>query len=333
MSSARHPLAALTLAAAALAALLLTAPEASAQGLLSTAELGRRGPEQVQTTDRRWTDRARRRAVPVRIYAPRVRPGVKRPLLVFSHGLGGSHEGYAFFGEHLASDGFVVIHPTHKGSDAAVARRGGLKALIRAGADPKNRSARPKDVSFVIDQVRRLRSREPLLRQVDMKRIGVAGHSFGAYTALAVVGQTIRAGRRTLRFTDPRVRCALAMSPQAPGTLGLTAQSWSRIRVPVFTLTGTLDTGLGTPKVEDRRVAFESMPRGQKFHLTIKDAEHSAFADSAWASRDPRHHGWILAAATGFFRAQLQGSRPAQRWLKSSRLQRDTLGEVKQERR
>ncbi len=308
---------------------------ATAQPRLTTLDLERRGPHRVEEEDRVWVDATRARTIQVRIFAPVPAPGVRHPLIVFSHGLGGSHTGYRYFGEHLASHGFVVIHANHPGSDQVVARQG-LVALLRAGRNPQNRVDRPLDVSFVLDQVERPGAHDALLRQVDMSQVGVAGHSFGAYTALAMVGQTIRQRRRTLSFRDDRVRCALAMSTQAPGTFDLTAGSWATIRVPVYTLTGTKDVKLGnlvSRHIDSRRVAFDSMPPGKKYHLNIDAATHSAFGDRPRATRDPRHHPWILAAATGFFRATLKGDSEATAWLDRDQLERDTLSEVDQERR
>jgi predicted dienelactone hydrolase len=304
--------------------------------VVTTLDLERRGPYRVQTEDRAWVDRQRARPVPVRVHAPVPTPGTgeRFPVIVFSHGLGGSPDNYRYVGRHLASHGFLVLLPTHVGSDAAVAQQGKL-ALALAAADSQNRIDRAADVSFVLDKsARRKKKLDPLFVFANLSKVGAAGHSFGAWTALAVAGQTIRHERRVLCFRDVRVDCALAMSPQGPGVLGLTPSSWDGITIPAHTMTGTLDTGFGTPDVADRRVAFDSMPPGDKHHLTIEDADHHAFAQGVPGTvQDPRHHGWINAAATGFFRAHLQGDAGAKDWLIRKQLQRDTLGEAVQEQR
>jgi predicted dienelactone hydrolase len=311
---------------------------ALAQSRVATFELERRGPYAVHTEERTWFDARRRRPVPIRLQVPQASAGAlppsAQPLIIFSHGLGGSPDGYRYFSEHLASHGFAVLLLQHVGSDSTTAAQG-LLALIRAATDPQNAIDRPLDVSFAIDQAISLRRTDRLFRFVDVTKIGVAGHSFGAYTALAAVGQTIRTNGRTLSFLDSRIDCAIAMSTQGPGTIGLTRRSWDAIDVPAMTMTGTQDTGLGTHDVADRRVAFESMPPGQKYHLTIENAEHLAFSNSSRPGtvRDPRHHGWILAAATGFYRSYLKDDASARRWLARRKLQRDTLGEVVQEQR
>src|SRR5262249_46511497 len=125
------------------------------------------GPYAVRTIDDEWHDAARNRDVPVRIYLPRPAGvagtkartlGGPHPVIVFSHGLGGSRNNYGYFCNHLASHGYIVIAPTHAGSDTRSlieyrhrATGGGwLKDSI---SDAKNLRDRPRDISFVIDQI------------------------------------------------------------------------------------------------------------------------------------------------------------------------------------
>src|ERR1044071_3671029 len=65
-------------------------------------------------------DASRNRDVPVKIYYPRSKdPQEKFPVIVFSHGAGGSKDGYAYLGETWAQAGYVCVHPEHFGSDKA----------------------------------------------------------------------------------------------------------------------------------------------------------------------------------------------------------------------
>src|SRR5262245_19604320 len=88
------------------------------------------GPYSVSVIDEDWHDAARNRDIPVRIYLPRssdtrgpdhAKPAgsAKLPVIVFSHGLWGSRLTYGYFGHHMASHGYIVINPTHAGSDTA----------------------------------------------------------------------------------------------------------------------------------------------------------------------------------------------------------------------
>src|SRR5262245_28292172 len=75
----------------------------------------------VATVSYDWTDTARHRKVPVKIYYPKTGHG-PFPVIIFSHGLGGSRENYEYLGHHWASHGYVSVHVQHLGSDDAVWR-------------------------------------------------------------------------------------------------------------------------------------------------------------------------------------------------------------------
>jgi len=211
----------------------------------------------------------------------------KFPLIVFSHGLGASREMYGYFGKGMAEAGYIVIAPTHHGSDTealrAWSKENGLgkkndegEGWLQAGiSDPENLRNRPGDVSFVIDRA----AKEPKLAGiVDMERIGVAGHSFGAYTSLAVGGMTVDLpDAKGVSFRDARVDAALPMSPQGSGTMGITKESWSGVAVPVLFLTGTKDYGSGGRAASWRREGFELVSGVDDYLFTIDGATHMTF--------------------------------------------------------
>ena len=63
-------------------------------------------------------DQERDRDIPVRIYLPaRTSP---QPVVLFSPGLGGARENYAYIGEHWAARGYVAVVLQHPGSDDSV---------------------------------------------------------------------------------------------------------------------------------------------------------------------------------------------------------------------
>ena len=66
-----------------------------------------------------WTDESRNRSVPAKIWFPVDAKG-RLPIIVFSHGLGGSREGYEFLGRHWAGVGYISVHLQHHGSDDGV---------------------------------------------------------------------------------------------------------------------------------------------------------------------------------------------------------------------
>jgi predicted dienelactone hydrolase len=138
-------------------------------------------------------------------------------------------------------------------------------------------------VKFVIDEA----ARNALLKDlVDMERIGVAGHSFGAYTAMAIGGLTMdlpEGKARSLR--DPRVKAVLPMSPEGPGTMGITAGSWDQFAVPVLFLTGTRDYGAGGRSAAWRRSGFDHVHGVDDYLVTLEGAGHMTFADLAGSAK------------------------------------------------
>ena len=100
--------------AAVLAAPLFAQP-AKAPAPAGSYERGP-GSYAVATVSYDWTDSARNRKVPVKIYYPEKGQG-PFPVIVFSHGLGGSREGYEYLGRRWASHGYVSVHVQHLGSE------------------------------------------------------------------------------------------------------------------------------------------------------------------------------------------------------------------------
>ena len=79
------------------------------------------GAAQIVTHDFDWFDTARNRAVPVRLYLPaQTAPAQTLPLVMFSHGMGGSRRGYSYLGAYWASHGFTSLHLQHVGSDRSL---------------------------------------------------------------------------------------------------------------------------------------------------------------------------------------------------------------------
>src|SRR6187431_1209518 len=71
---------------------------------------------QIETQWLDWFDHTRQRAVPALLFTPEKITG-KIPLVVFSHGLGGARDRYAYLGQYWASRGVASLHVQHVGSD------------------------------------------------------------------------------------------------------------------------------------------------------------------------------------------------------------------------
>jgi len=289
----------------------------------SLAPWGERGPLAVESRLEEWHDAQRDRDVPVKLWFPKL-DAVQGalPIVLFSHGLGGTRENYAYFGEHVASHGYVSVHLQHVGSDDAAWRDQPrpLRAMERAASDPANIIGRPLDVSFAIDELTRLAAdpQWPLHGRLDLARIAIAGHSFGAFTALAAAGRkfVLPLGRER-PLGDARVKACVAMS--APATDREKSNgSYDDVVIPCLHLTGTKDTSpIGDTTAEQRRIPYDTSPNCERWLLILKDADHGAFGDSVLGDRrrDPAHHPLILAASTAFLDATLKGDAKARAWL------------------
>jgi predicted dienelactone hydrolase len=257
--------------------------------------------------------------LPVRVYLPATT--TPAPIILFSHGLGGSREGNAFLGEHWAKRGYVAVFLQHPGSDGGVwkdlppAER---MAALKSAANLENFLARVDHVKTVLDALTKWNAekKHALEGRLDLAHIGMSGHSFGAVTTQAVSGQQFPLGKN---FTDARIKAAMALSPSTP-RMGKASTAFGKISIPWLLMTGTADAGIiGGQTSESRRGVYPELPAGQKYELVLEGAEHSAFTDRALPGdslpRNPNHHRAMLAISTAFFDSTLRGDKAAREWL------------------
>ena len=277
----------------------------------------------VKSSDFTAKDATRNRELPIRVYLPPKDKKVeKAPVVVFSHGLGGTREGSPFLGQHWAARGYVAVFVQHPGSDDSVwkdlppAKR--LTALQEA-ASVKNSILRMQDIPAVLDQLAKWNdeSSHVLAGRLNAKQVGMSGHSFGGQTTQAISGQTF--GLAGQPVTESRIKAAIVMSPSLPPR-GDTKAAFAKVKVPWLLMTGTLDGGVvGNQTPETRRGVYPLLPPGDKFELVLNKAEHSAFTERALPGekepRNPNHHRVILAVSTAFWDAYLRDDPAAKEWL------------------
>lgn len=281
----------------------------------------------VASLEQTWHDASRDRDVPVKIYYPArdgaPAPGVF-PVIVFSHGLGGTREGYRYLGEGWAEHGYVSVHVQHLGSDDGAYKHTlrPLRKLARAFLDPKNQRNRPLDIRFAIDRLTALQTDPtfPLHGHLELSEIGVAGHSFGAYTAMAIAGQAYEPGSGdSISMYDPRVKAVIAMSTPVPQAKRA-QETFAAVKVPVFHMTGTEDavTGReGTPAV-DRRIPYDRTTHATAYLLVLKGGDHMVFSGRARHRAKPTDalfHAIILKASDAYWDAYLKHDATALAWL------------------
>ena len=242
-------------------------------------------------------DQGRQREIPMRVYLPSEKKPA--PVVLFSHGLGGSRAGYAYLGRHWASRGYVAIFLEHRVSDTSGVR---------------NFLLRVKDVPAVIDQLERWNKSDghALAGMLDLSRIGMSGHSLGASTTEAMSGQVFSHGK--FSYTDSRIKAAIALSPSGPGRGGDPKEAFGSVKIPWMLMTGTRDGD-----VKSRQAVFAALPPGGKYELVLDGAEHSVFMDHTsprgTGKRNLDYHQAILALSTAFWDAWLCRDMAARTWL------------------
>jgi predicted dienelactone hydrolase len=302
-------------------------------------------PLAVETILGDWTDAARaNRVVPFKIYYPPQAQGA-RPVVIFSHGLGGNREGAEYLLHFLAESGYVAVAVQHPGSDtpavfgelsangggAADFDRSTLPSKLKDSISPQTAAERFRDIPFAIDQLEAMNTSDAKLRgHLDTARLGMSGHSFGAITTMALAGQSLAGGR--FSFADRRIKAAIAYSPSKPRR-GDPAEAFATIRIPTFHMTGTQDTtpfDAGQPP-ENRQIPYRNITGADKFLVVFNGGDHMIFSGRALRSgprpNDDKFHALIQKASLAYWDAYLMGNKDAKAYLTDGRFKQD-LGEM-----
>lgn len=288
-------------------------------------------------------DAARNKDLHVRIFYP-VTQG-KYPVIVFSHGAGGSQNCCESLTRHWATYGYVTLQPTH--DDSIVQRRKGGDEALRfpqavreALKNPALWESRPQDISFLLNALPDLQKRVGGLGgKLDLGRIGIGGHSMGSYTAEAVGGALVDLpGHPATSFSDPRAKAILCLSPQGPNQFGLTARSFDKITLPFMGITGSLDSLGPVASPAWHKIPFERSQPDDKYELFITGANHMSFiaADTLLPARSSQAAailGYTNSASLAFWDAYLKDDPAAKQFLQSDAMERSSHGNAKLSRR
>jgi predicted dienelactone hydrolase len=299
----------------ALAALLLAiaTPSTTSASVQASATAS---AEAVTIIREEWRDPARDRIVPVKLYVP---AGIGPfPVVVHSHGLGGSREGSTAILNEVARAGFLVVTLQHAGSDTGILDEG-LAALAARDAPVGARAAidRYRDVPFAIDELTRRNQAEGTLRgRLDLGRIGMSGHSFGALSTLTALGQNVPRAPAGA-FREPRIVAGVVYSPNAPRNESPDT-AFRAITAPILHFTGTEDR---TPLDREaspwgRTIPFQHISGPDQFLVVIHGGDHMLFSGRRMAAGRPQandaaHLRLITEETIRFWRAYLAADREA----------------------
>jgi len=244
-------------------------------------------------------DSSRNRKFYVDVYRPMRSPVKSISVLIFSHGLASRPEDFAERAKHWASYGYVVALPQHPGSDLFQAQ-----ALLKGYSDQvfelNEFVDRPKDISFVLDELAR-RNQTEFQGKLNLTAVGMEGHSFGGYTAFALAGaeidftnlqtecdrplgglnlslliqcRALSLPRQDYKFRDRRIVAILAANPIGSAVFG--QKGLDKVQIPVMTKAGSYDPA--APAVFEEIRAFPWLTTTDKYLAMTEGQTHVNFA-------------------------------------------------------
>ncbi|GAA6617722.1 alpha/beta hydrolase [Scytonema sp. NUACC26] len=271
-------------------------------------DLRRKGRYRGQKQTLKFFDATRNRFLLTDIYLPNTQGRV--PVIVVSHGLGSDSSNFTYVATHLASHGFAVVVPNHPGSDTKQLRSL-LNGKTNEVAPPDEFQNRPLDIKYILDRLEDLNKVDSRYKgRLNLQQVGVFGHSFGGYTALALAGARVNferlakdcrensikdtwnlslllqcnalalhqsdAARQPLRerkvydFRDKRVKAVVAVNPITSSIFGETGLS--QIQTPVLIAASSDDTI--APALYEQIVPFSWIENSQKYLAVISKTSH-----------------------------------------------------------
>lgn len=218
--------------------------------------------------------------------------GKRHPLVMLSHGYGGSWRNLGWLAGELATRGYIVAAPNHPGTTT----------FDRSPTQAVRLSERPQDLSRLIDK---LLADEHVGAAIDTDRIAAVGHSLGGWTVMALAGArfdtrrfaadcrvntspracmlsgelgldpaSAERGRIEGDLGDKRIRAVVSLDLGL--ARGFTPESLSALRSPVLVIAAGTDIGDMPADLESGYLA-RSLPKADSEYVLIPDAMHFSF--------------------------------------------------------
>jgi dienelactone hydrolase len=304
------------------------------------------GPYKVLLKRGEFTDSSRQnedgsiRVVPYKIYHPADHDLDNIPLIIWSHGFGGSRDGASFLSRYLASHGYIIAHLTHHGTDSSLweGKAGHPWDLLRKARVNRHTTLnRMYDVPFALDELKTWACENmDVCHGLDFENIGMSGHSFGALTTQIMAGQLIaNDDDELISIYEPRFKAGILYSPVPVGHLldeEREIQAYNAIKTPLLHMTGTDDSSPLEDFGHERRFrVFDNTPDGVSKHMLVKKGgDHMVYNGTRGKLQanplKDRHEDIIKGTAHAYWDAMLKGDTAAQEWLNGDAAQ-DFIGD------
>lgn len=234
-----------------------------------------------------FRDKDRNRIVPFKMFLPQNPTGPASrpaPVVIFSHGLGGSRHAAPYLGFALARAGYFGVFIQHPGTDKSIFEGAQTEQDIQARMQmaikvPGNMVDRFGDLPFVLDQLERMNTKTKLAGQMDLDRIGMIGHSYGARGTMAAAGQAF--GFFGTRFKDARIKAGVPLSPNVTVPPGQSLEGiYDAIDIPLLHVTGSGDGMLADEDFDPytRTIPYQTITAPDQYLLVLDGASHATFS-------------------------------------------------------
>lgn len=227
------------------------------------------------------------------------------PVVVIAPGLNSDFQAFSYIADHLASHGFATVGIDFPESD----NQRMLDSLqgLDSFPNPNAWMDQPKDVSLTLDTLEQKMNADPNGKgQLNLKNVGILGHSLGGYTATAIGGANIRwpdVVKKCATLNDPerislnpallwqcqgiesasplenlqdsRIKAVIAINPVTNPAFGV--DGINQLSVPMMFISGSAD--IFAPPLPEQIMPFVALNKDNKYLLLVKNSTHLSFSE------------------------------------------------------